>query len=51
MYENYSGNSSPGDNETSAAWGLKGYLLDADDISAFTSDQSVRDTSLGRCAY
>lgn len=49
--ETYNGSSSWPDNDISGAWGLPGYLIDAEDISTFTSNRNAADVSLGRCAY
>lgn len=51
LYQNYAGKSSDGDNKTSAHWGVPGYLLDADHIARFTSDEAAADVPFGRCAY
>jgi hypothetical protein len=51
LYQNYAGKSSDGDNKTSAHWGIPGYLLDADHIARFTSDEAAADVPFGRCAY
>jgi hypothetical protein len=50
LYQNYAGKSSDGDNKTSAHWGIPGYLLDADHIARFTSDEAAADVPFGRSA-